>query len=222
MNLKKIIALVPMKEHSERVPNKNIRSLAGRPAFHWIIESLQASSHIDEIIINTDSEVIAESASKYFNVKIHHRPKHLVGDMITMQPIIAHDLKNSEGDIYLQTHSTNPLLTTKTIDEAIAYYYANESQHDALFTVTPIQSRFFWEDGTAINHEPSKLMRTQDLPPIYEENSCLYIFSKETNLRTENRLGSQPIMFPINVLEAVDIDTIEDFYFADYLLSRRK
>ncbi len=220
MNIPKITALVPMKGHSERVPNKNIRSLAGRPAFHWILESLSKSEYVSEVVINTDSEEIAKSAQDNFKVTILKRPEFLLGDMVSIQPLIEYDLSQTDGEFYLQTHSTNPLVTTDTIDNAIESFFAQKG-HDALFSVTEVKTRFYWPNGKGINHDLKHLIRTQDLDPIFEENSCLYIFSKETNKKTKNRLGSNPMMFPMNKLEAVDIDTMEDFYFAEYLLLQK-
>jgi CMP-N-acetylneuraminic acid synthetase len=216
----KIVALVPMKGHSERVPQKNIRPLAGKPAFHWILESLSQSKYISQIVINTDSKEIARSASDNFEVTILKRPDFLLGDMVSIQPLIEYDLSQTSAEFYLQTHSTNPLVTADTIDRTIEAFFS-QTDHDALFTVTPTKTRFYWSDGRGINHDPKKLIRTQDLEPIYEENSCLYLFSKTTNMKTENRLGSSPMMFPMERLEAVDIDDIEDFYWAEYLISRK-
>ena len=220
MEIPKIKALVPMKGHSERVPNKNIRLLAGKPAFHWIIESLSNSKYIDEIVINTDSDEIAKSASNNFKVTILERPDFLLGDMVSIQPLIEYDLSQTKGEYYLQTHSTNPLLTSETIDRAIEAFF-DQKEHDALFSVTSVKTRYYWPDGRGINHDPQKLIRTQDLEPIFEENSCFYIFSRETNQKIKNRLGANPMMFPIHKLEAADIDEMEDFYWAEFLLNRR-
>lgn len=220
MGIPKIKALVPMKGHSERVPEKNIRLINGKPCFHWIMETLSASKYIDEIIINTDSEKIAKSATDHFTVTILERPDYLRGDMVGIQPLIEYDLSNTNGLFYLQTHSTNPLLTTKTVDSAIEYFFS-QSVHDSLFSVTEVKQRFYWPDGRSVNHDPHVLLRTQDLEPIFHENSCFYLFSKETNIATQNRLGSNPLMFPIDRLEAADIDDMEDFYWAEFLLQRR-
>ena len=221
MNDYKVKALVPMKAHSERVPNKNIRQLAGKPCFHWVMETLTNSKYIDEIIINTDSPEIAKSAKDNFNkATILERPEFLLGDMISIQPLIEYDLANSDGAYYLQTHSTNPLLTTASVDKAIETFFA-QTTHDALFSVTEVKQRFYWPDGRGVNHDPSKLIRTQDLEPIYHENSCFYIFSRETNQKIKNRLGSNPLMFSIDRLEAADIDDMEDFYWAEFLMLRR-
>lgn len=219
MEIPKITALVPMKGHNERVPNKNIRQLNGKPAFHWIVESLSASKYIHQILVNTDSEEIAESANQFEKVKVLERPDFLLGDMVSIQPLIEYDIAQTDSEYFLQTHSTNPMVQTETMDKAIEAFFA-QKEHDALFSVTPVQTRFYWKDGKGINHDPKHLIRTQDLDPIYEENSCFYIFSKETNRQIKNRLGSNPMMYPINSLEAADMDTMEDFYWAEFLLNR--
>ena len=220
MEIPKITAIVPMKGHSERVPNKNLHPVAGKPCFHWIMESLERSPYIGEIVINTDSEEIAESARKNFEVTILERPDYLLGDMVSIQPLIEYDLSMTEGEYYLQTHSTNPLVTTETINNSIKTFF-NQKVHDALFTVTPIKTRFYRADGSGVNHDPRNLIRTQDLDPIFEENSCLYIFSKETNERTHNRLGANPMMYPMDHLEAVDIDDMHDLHWAEFQLNQR-
>lgn len=221
MNIPQIKALLFMKHHSERVPRKNMRDFCGRPLFHWIMDTLTNSEYINEIIINTDSEEIAKSAKENFNVSIHMRPEHLL--TITSNEanlIMEHDLSITEGDFFLQTHSTNPLLTSQSINESIESFF-NQTIHDSLFSVSALKTRLFYQDGKPINHDPSKLIKTQDLPPVYEENSCIYIFSRDSFNRTRNRLGLNPMLFPIDKLEAVDIDEMEDFVFAEYLMKRR-
>lgn len=221
MDIPNIKALLFMKHHSERVPRKNMRDFCGRPLFHWIMDSLTNSKYISEIIINTDSEEIAKSAKENFDVSIHMRPEHLL--TITSNEanlIMEYDLSITEGEYFLQTHSTNPLLTTKSIDESIEVFF-NQSKHDSLFSVTPLQTRLFFQNGEPINHDPSKLIKTQELPLIYEENSCIYIFSRKSFTKTGNRIGENPMLFPIDKLEAIDIDEMEDFVFAEYLMKRR-
>jgi len=220
MTIPSIKALVPMRANSVRVPNKNIRLLAGKPCFHWIVEALLKSKYIDEIIINTDSPEIAQSALDNFDVTVLDRPDFLRGYDISIQPLIEYDLSQTSGNYFLQTHSTNPLVKTATIDSAIESFFYQD-KHDALFSVTEIKQRFYSADGKGMNHDPSILIPTQDLEPIYHENSCFYIFSRETNAKTKTRLGSNPMMFPIDRLEATDIDDMEDFYWAEFLLERK-
>ena len=220
-NVPPIVALVPMKEHSERVPKKNIRPFCGKPLFHWILDTLSRSKYIQRIAINTDSLEIAEDAMKHFEVTIIERPEHLLGDMFVANDLIAFDLTQlTEEGFFIQTHSTNPLLRTETIDRAIEAYF-NQTTHDALFTVTPLHTRLYWPDGTPANHDPFNLIRTQDLEPIYEENSCLYLFSRQAFQKRDNRLGVSPMMFPIDHLEAVDIDDETGFLLAEALMRVR-
>ncbi len=221
MNIPAIKALVPMKGYSERVPRKNMRDLCGKPCFHWIMETLSKCSYITEIIINTDSDEIAKNASDNFEkIIILKRPDFLLGDMITIQPLIEYDLSQTDGDFFLQTHSTNPLITTETITKGIETFFS-QNEHDALFSVTEVKQRFYWPNGSGVNHDPMKLTRTQDLMPIYHENSCFYIFSRETNIKAKSRLGTKPLMYEIDRLEAADIDDMEDFYWTEFLLGRK-
>ncbi|MFP4105429.1 MAG: cytidylyltransferase domain-containing protein [Phycisphaerae bacterium] len=114
-----VVAMVPMKAHSERVPNKNIRTFAGKPLFHWILETLEKTYAIDQILVDTDSEEIATEADRLFEkVRILPRPEALCGDFVSMNDIIDYDSRQVESDIYLQTHSTNPLLKSATVSEA--------------------------------------------------------------------------------------------------------
>lgn len=220
----KIIALLPMKGHSERVPNKNMRSFNGKPLYHCVSEVLEASAHVASFVINTDSELIAEDAVKNFSkVRIVNRPLELRGDFVPMNDIIGYDLSVSEGNHFLQTHSTNPLLTVETLDKSIEEYFSGLGSHDSLFSVTRLQTRLYWQSGAPVNHNPLELLRTQDLPPVFEENSNLYIFSKSAFSASNNkRIGLTPKMFEMNKLEAVDIDEEEDFRLAELLYRMRK
>ena len=209
-----------MKENSERVPNKNIRDFCGKPLFHYILELLSKSKYIDEIIINTDSKKIAKNAKEFFDVTIHMRPDYLLKiESNEANLIIEDDISKIDCEYFIQTHSTNPLLKTESIDKSIEDFF-NQKEYDSLFSVTPYQTRLFFENGTPVNHNPNELIKTQDLPFLYEENSCIYIFSKNSFLKNKNRVGKNPKLFPINKLEAVDIDEMEDFIFAEFLMKK--
>ena len=222
--MKKIKALLPMKGTSERVSNKNMRNFKGRPLYHAIMDTLLKSKYIEKVVINTDSEIIAEDAKKNFgeSVIIIDRPKEIQGGDVSMNKIIEYDLSQLEGECFLQTHSTNPLLRVETLDKAIETYFANLDKYDSLFSVTRVQIRFYDKNANPINHNPEELLRTQDLEPLYEENSNFYIFSKDSFKNTGNRrIGLQPHIFEVNKLEAVDIDEPEDFILAEILYQNR-
>lgn len=221
----KLKALLPMKGNSERIKNKNMRMFGGNPLYHAVMRSLLASTYIDKVVINTDSEMIAKDAKAHFgaNVLIINRPKEIQGDYVSMNDIIAYDLSQLEGEYFLQTHSTNPLLTAQTIDTAIEEYFENKDCYDSVFSVTKVQTRFYDQDANPINHNPHELLRTQDLKPLYEENSNFYIFSKEAFRKVGNkRIGLKPRIYEMNKLEAVDIDDPEDFILAELLYMNRE
>ena len=214
----KIAALVPMRHYSARVPEKNYRPLAGKPLFHHVLSTLADVPEVAAILVDTDSPVIMEGISENFpGVKAVQRPEYLLGEMVSMNDILINDTSLIEADYYLQTHSTNPLLRSKTISKAIQTFLANLPDYDSLFGVTRLQTRLWDQDGKPVNHDPNILIRTQDLPPIYEENSCIYIFSKEKLIARQNRLGERPLMFEIPAIEAWDIDEELDFTVADIL-----
>jgi CMP-N-acetylneuraminic acid synthetase len=218
----KIAALVPMRHYSERVPGKNYRLLGGKPLFHHIIDSLLACPEISQVVIDTDSPTILESTAMcYPTVRVLERPEHLRDGKIPMNEILLNATAQVPADLYLQTHSTNPLLQSATISKAIQTLLANYPAFDSLFSATRLQSRLWDQLGRPINHNPAILLRTQDLPPVYEENSCIYIFSRQTLLSRRNRLGDRPYLFAMEPAEALDIDEELDFFIADMIVSRR-
>ena len=219
--MKKIAALVPMRHDSQRVPGKNFRPLVGRPLYSYILETLLACPEISTVVVDTDSTVIKDGLRQHFPmVKVIDRPEHLRSGEIPMNEVLLHDTSLVEADFYLQTHSTNPLLRRDTVSGAIQALFQNYPTFDSLFSVTRIQTRLWDSLGRAINHNPAVLLRTQDLPPIFEENSCIYIFTRQTLLERRNRLGERPLMFEINAAEAWDIDDEVDFLITDFLISR--
>jgi CMP-N-acetylneuraminic acid synthetase len=218
----KLAALVPMRHHSQRVPGKNYRPLAGKPLFHHIIETLLAVPEIQTVMVDTDSEPVMDGLRRFFpTVKLIQRPEHLRADDVPMNDILLHDTAQVEADFYLQTHSTNPLLQSATVSRAIQLLFTNYPNYDSLFSVTRLQTRLYDKDGHAINHNPRELIQTQDLPPVYEENSCLYLFTRANLIKNHHRIGDKPLMFEIDADEAWDIDEELDFAICDFLASRR-
>lgn len=216
-----LVALVPMRHHSQRVPGKNYRILAGKPLFHHILETLLAVPEITQILVDTDSDPVMDGLRADFpQVKIIDRPENLRADDVSMNDILIYDTEQIQADFYLQTHSTNPLLKPETVSRAIQSLITNYPAHDSLFSVTRLQTRLYDQYGRAINHDPSLLIQTQDLPPVYEENSCLYLFRRENLLKRHHRIGEKPLMFEIDAEEAWDIDEEMDFEICNFLLSR--
>jgi CMP-N-acetylneuraminic acid synthetase len=212
-----------MRHTSVRVPGKNYRPLAGKPLYQHILGSLLACPEIDQVLVDTDSPVIMDGLRASFpQVCIIERPEALRADTIPMNEVLAYDTSQVEADFYLQTHSTNPLLRPETISRALRTFFSSYPIYDSLFSVTRVQTRLWDQLGRAINHNPAILLRTQDLPPVYEENSCMYLFTRQILLSRRNRLGERPMLFEIDASEAWDIDQELDFDVVDFLLARLK
>ena len=186
-----ICALMPMKSHSERVPNKNLKLFCGKPLYHSMMNQLLLAQTIDRIVVDTDSPDIKNDIKKNFeDIIIIDRPASIQGDFVSMNKIIAYDLSILEGKDFIQTHSTNPLLKAKTIDNAVKQYLTDIKKYDSLFSVTKLQTRLYDKNLIPVMHNPRKLIRTQDLEPLYEENSNFYIFSKSSFKNAKNeRIG---------------------------------
>jgi len=218
----KIIALVPMRHHSVRVPGKNYRLIAGKPLFHHILSALKGCPEISKILVDTDSDEISDGIQSHFpDVIVIKRPAHLTADTVPMNEILMHDTEQFPADFYLQTHSTNPLLKSRTISTAIKTLIDNYPAYDSLFSVTKLKTRFWDSLSRPLNHNPAILLRTQDLPPIFEENSCIYLFKREILEVKRNRIGERPYLFEIDRSEAFDIDEELDFLMAELMLKHR-
>lgn len=216
-----IVALLPMKAHSSRVPGKNFRNLNGKPLFRWILDSLLAVDEVSKIVINTDARnILAEKGLEESDrIIIRDRKQELCGDDVSMNLVLEDDVNNVYSDAYLMTHTTNPLLSVRTIKDAIATFkrHYQAGKNDSLFTVNKIQTRFYREDCSPVNHDPDNLIPTQDLESWYEENSNLYIFTGESFSQTKARIGKSPLMYEVPKIESVDIDEPEDWDMAEAL-----
>jgi len=214
----KIIALLPMKANSERVKGKNFKDFCGKPLYRWVLDALLEVKDIDTVIINTDAREILKDYGLIESEKviIRDRNKEICGDLVSMNLVIEDDLRNTNADIYVMTHTTNPLMSADVIYKALRLFKDKYKQGlaDSLFTVNKVQTRFYRYDGSAVNHDPDNLIRTQDLEPWYEENSNLYIFSRSGFFSTNARIGKRPIMYEMSKIESIDIDTHEDWDLA--------
>lgn len=218
MSKPRIVALLPMKANSERVRGKNFREFCGKPLFRWILDSLLEVEEIDQVIINTDArQILADNGLVDSDrVIIRDRKAEICGDFVSMNLVLADDVANVPADAYLMTHTTNPLMSADTIRGAIKSFQEAKAagKADSLFTVDKVQTRFYRADCSAVNHDPDNLIRTQDLEPWFEENSNLYLFTRESFAKTNARIGKQPMIYEGPRFESIDIDDQQDWDFA--------
>lgn len=222
----KVVALMPLKANSERVKGKNFRDFGGKPLFSWMLGTLKSVSAIDAVVINTDArEILAENGFiECERVIVRDRSAKICGDFVSMNAIIDDDIQNIDADIYLMTHTTNPLLSKNSIEAAISQFKTalESGEADSLFTVNKVQERFYDADVNALNHDPNNLIRTQDLKPWYQENSNLYLFTKESFSQTKARIGKKPMMLETAPYESTDIDTPDDWELAEIMVEYYK
>ena len=222
------MSLLPMKAHSARVSGKNFKVLGNKPLFRWILDTLLSIGEIEQVVINTDArDVLLENGLDdgygFGRVLIRDRKPELCGDFVPMNDIISDDINAIDAEAYLMTHTTNPFLSSATISAALQAYRQALANGDAdsLFSVNKIQTRFYRGDGSAINHDPKVLLRTQDLEPWFEENSNLYIFNRDSFDSTDARIGAWPLMYETPALESMDIDTPAQWELASALAAYR-
>lgn len=216
-----VVALLPMKAHSERVPHKNFRVFAGKPLFRWMLDKLAGMDNVDLVVINTDARGILEDFGVRSGGKIlvRDRKPEICGDLVSMNRVLEDDIASVSAATYLMTHTTNPLLSQPTIERAFdVFHSAHERQEcDSLFSVNRYQSRFYRKGCEPVNHDPASLIRTQDLDPLFEENSNLYIFTTASFKKTGARIGKRPLMFETPREESIDIDDSETWSIAELL-----
>ena len=163
----RIVALLPIKEHSSRVPGKNFRDLCGKPLFQWVLDSLLDLDQISTVVINTDAECLlsGEFRPRSNRVLLRERACDIRGDEVSMNLVIANDINSVDADIYLMTHATNPLISSHTFASALTTFQDQllTNRADSLFSVNRFQSRFYRKDLTPVNHDPQNLIPTQDL-----------------------------------------------------------
>lgn len=218
----RVVALMPMKANSERVRGKNFRDFGGKPLFRWMLDTLESVSSINAVVINTDArEILAKNGlTDGERVLIRDRRPEICGDFVSMNEIIDDDIKHIDADIYLMTHTTNPFLSKKSVEDSISQFKValKSGRADSLFTVNKVQERFYDADLNALNHDPNNLIRTQDLKPWYKENSNLYLFTKESFSQTKARIGIKPMMLETAPFESIDIDTPDDWDLAEVMV----
>lgn len=220
----KNIAIIPARGGSKRLPNKNILLLDGIPLIaHSIIFAQNNPSIVNDIFVTTDDEEIKEISLK-FGAKVIDRPSELSGDLDSTVSALKHCLEvindaQIENVILLQP--TNPLRPEDLISKAFEVY--KEKKCDSLFTVSRNHQKF----GKIVNNEfvPFNYeigQRSQDLDPIFFENGLLYI-SKVQNILKDTIISQNAFPFELNhEFASVDIDTEDDFDYAEYLLNKSK
>lgn len=205
----KVVAFVPIKLNSQRLPHKNILPIAGKPLCWHICNSLVQVRGIDEVYVYCSDRAIGQYLPE--KVVVMERPTYLDGDLVKGYEIYDSFIKKVDADIYLLAHTTSPFISTHTIESALTHVMTGE--YDSAFSAKRIQT-FAWYQGKPINYVQTDVPRTQDLEPIWVETSGFFIFQKELLVKHHRRIGFKPYIQEVSGKEAIDIDEKQDYDLA--------
>ena len=214
----RVVAVVPIKLNSVRLPEKNIKSFSnGRPLCHYILTTLIEIDGIDEVYVYCSNEEI----KKYIpnEVRFLKRSSELDQDTTKMNEVLKKFAEEVNADIYVMTHTTAPFVKKESIEKGLKSII--ENGYDSAFAVKRLQD-FLWKNGEPFNYDLDNIPRTQDLEPIYEETSGFYIFEKNVLTDYNRRIGQKPYMVEVSEIEGIDIDEAEDFMIADAVFNYLK
>jgi len=212
----KTTAIIPIKLNNERLPNKNTKTLGNKPLIAHCIETLQQISAISDIYIYCSNTKIADYFPNASRAKLLLRSPNLDEPSTNFNQIFAAFSQEISADIYVYAHATAPFVTASTIKEGLSAVLSGK--HDSAFCAEKLQE-FLWQNSRPLNFDVANLPRTQDLSPIYKETSGVYIFTSEVYKKLGRRIGETPFILEIDRKQAVDINTPEDFAFAEHMLN---
>lgn len=224
--MKKIVAMIPARAGSKRVPKKNIRMINGKPLIQYIIEATLSSSVFSDIYVNTDDEIIKTFVKRQFpSVKIYNRPKELASDTATNDDFAYDFIKNVECDMLVQLLATSPFVTPLQISNFVSFYLENKS--DTLISVKRNQIEAIYENG-AINFDPSShTLPSQQLKPVFTYACSLMLW--DTKIFESNYLNNsgpyhggkgKTNFFEMDGYSTIDIDNEDDFLLAEIIAKK--
>lgn len=233
---RQLTVFLPCRAGSERVRDKNTRPFAGHEGglLGVKLDTLASVGSITSVVLDSNDPKVLDyghqrqkSWQGHARLIVRERPDHLGASTTTTDSLIRYALDTLTGDDLLWTHVTSPLVPSTRIEEAIAAYHARDpEQYDSLMSVTALKT-FIWADNQRgphpINYDttPLRWPRTQDLTPLYEVNSALFIVPFALARHRRDRIGERPQLFVLDRLEAADVDWEEDFLLAETLYRLR-
>lgn len=207
-----IIAIMPIKLNNERCPGKNTRLLGSKPLLQWELDSLKATRLCDSINVFCSSDEVVPFIPE--GVNFVKRPEYLDLPTSNFTQIFETFMAEHDADIYVYAHATAPYITVETMRQCIEAVKSGE--YDSAFCAVKLQD-YLWQGGEPLNFDASNLPRTQDLKPVYQETSGVYVFTRDVFLKYHRRIGKKPFIKEVSFKESVDIDNPEDFYLAEAL-----
>ena len=205
----KVVAFVPIKLNSQRLPNKNILPIAGHPLCWHLCHSLLNVSEINEVYVYCSEERVTEYLPE--GIIFKKRDKSLDGNLVKGFDIYRSFIREVDADLYILAHTTSPFIKSSTIENALNHIIHNG--HDSAFSAERVQT-FAWYKNMPINYDLNDVPRTQDMEPIWVETSAFYMFKKEIFTEYNRRIGFKPYIQEVFGIEAIDIDEKKDYDLA--------
>lgn len=209
-----IVAVMPIKLKNERCPGKNTRLLGSKPLLQFELDSLKATGLCTSINVYCSDETVAPFLPAGINFIKRSEKLDLPTSNFTQ--IFTAFMNDVDADIYVYAHATAPFISVETMENCINAVLSGE--YDSAFCAVKLQD-YLWKNGEPLNFDAANLPRTQDLEPIYQETSGVYVFTKEVFLKYHRRIGVKPYIKEVSFKEAVDIDNPEDFELAQIMLN---
>ena len=209
-----IVGIMPIKLKNERCPGKNTRLLGDKPLLQYELKNLQEINLCDDIYVFCSDESIIDFLPQ--NIRHIKRPRYLDLPTSNFNQIMNEFISVVDSEIYVYAHATAPFITKETMKECIEA--VSSGKYDSAFCAVKLMD-YLWMDGKPLNFDDSNLPRTQDLKPIYQETSGVYVFTKEVYEKYGRRIGVNPYIKEVSFKEAVDIDNPEDFQLAEVLVN---
>ena len=214
---KVIKALIAVRSGSLRVKNKNIKPFAGSSLLEIKIKQLLSCPNLDGVVVNSNSDEMLDIA-KTLGAEAVKRDEYFATSEVSPNDLYVNIAQNFNADIMVFANATNPLVTTQTVADCIEAY-KNLEQNDSVNTVNLVKE-FLWLEGKAINYNPDKKPRSQDLPDIVSINHAVNVIDKNLMIERRDIFGYKPYLKIIDKVEAIDIDDEVDFEFAEFMYKK--
>ncbi|MDP2167679.1 MAG: acylneuraminate cytidylyltransferase family protein [Thermodesulfovibrionales bacterium] len=223
-----VIAVIPARGGSQRIPRKNLLPLSGKPLIAHSIEHAKSSRSVSRVLVSTDDGEIAE-ISRQYGAEVIMRPPELAVATATSESAIQHVLgllQKQEGyqpDIIVFLQCTSPVREPDDIDNAVRLFI--ESGADSLFSVCR-WNKFIWrrkgDKVESVNYDYKNRWREQDFPEQFMENGSIYVFKPNVLVELNNRLGGKIEVYEMDFLSSFQIDSPEDIEVCEWILKRQR
>jgi len=221
----KIVAIVPARGGSKGIPRKNIKDFCGKPLISYIIETALNVPQIDRVIVSTEDKEIAEISKKYGAEVPFIRPIELSSDNTPTMPVLKHAIKyleeieNYSPSLIILLYPTSPLLGSDRIKEAIGILKKEEL--DSLVSVVEDKGHFWIKNTYYKRLYPKVIKNRQYVNPLYRENGSIYLFTRTLIMEKNKITGGKVGFMVMKNNESIDIDTNEDFEFAEFRYKKK-